>query len=99
MNCESVHFLGWPTVKRSHFPRHDGAAKALQRVFRPGRPSPRQRKLGESSCMDELSVISSGSVSFCNASKSHRTTTRSPEIDKNGTTKTDMKTKLKKDWL
>lgn len=78
MNCESVHFFGWPTVKRSHLPRHDGAANALQRVFRPGNPSPRHRNFGESSCMDELSVISSGSVSFCNASKSHRIVTRSP---------------------
>lgn len=82
MNCDSVHFFGWPTVKRSHLPRHDGAANALQRVFRPGKPSPRQRNFGESSCIDELSVISSVSVSFCRASRSHRTTTRSPKSNK-----------------
>lgn len=79
MNCESVHFFGCPIVKRSHLPRHDGAANALQRVFRPGKPSPRQRNFGESSCIDELSVISSGSESFCSASRSHRITTRSPK--------------------
>lgn len=85
MNCESVHFLGWPTVRRSHLPRHEGAASALQRVFLPGKPSPRQRNVGESSWIDELSVISSGSASFCNASRSHRTTTRSPESRKTNT--------------
>lgn len=78
MNCDSVHLCGGPTVKRNHFPRHDGAANALQRVLRPGKPSPLQRNFGESSCIDELSVISSGSVSFCNASKSHLIVTRSP---------------------
>lgn len=83
MNCESVHFLGWPTVRRSHLPRQDGAANALQRVFRPGNPSPRQRNFGESSWMDELSVISSVSVSFCKASRSHRITTRSPKSKRN----------------
>lgn len=88
INCELLHFFGWPTVNRSHLPRHDGAANALQRVFRPGNPSPRQRNFGfgSSSCIDELSRISVVALSYCWASKSQRTTTRSPVYEcENGT--------------
>lgn len=80
INCESVHFFGWPTVSRSHLPRHEGAASALQRVVRPVSPSPRHRNfaLGSSSWMEELSTISSVVLSWCSASRSQRITTRSP---------------------
>lgn len=67
MNWDSLHFFGSPTVSRSHLPRHDGTANALQCVFLPGSPSPRQRNFafGSSSCIDELSVISDVVVSCC----------------------------------
>lgn len=90
MNCECLHFFGWPTVRRSHLPRQPGTTSELQRVFRPVSPSPRHRYwVGlrspwsfASFRIEELSTISSLLppivLSCTSASRSHRTMMRSP---------------------
>lgn len=84
INCDSLHLDIGFTLKRIHFPRHDGTANELHLVCRPGKPSPRQRYFDlddvSSGWITELSTISSADGSFCCASKSQRTVIRSPNV-------------------